>query len=190
MKRGPRLKETVMRVGKARLCCVVLAAALAAAWGWTGRADDPPAPKRAPAGNAALVERGAYLVNEVARCGDCHTPRDARGRLDNSRRLQGAPTWFTPKVRAGEWEGRAPDLTSSGRGGRWSEARMVKLLTTGGDPDPPMPAYHLTREDARAVAAYLRSLPGRKQGAGREREREGRRRDGGDKGRRRERERD
>src|SRR5437764_523247 len=29
---------------------------------------------------AALIKRGDYLVNQVARCGDCHTPRNARGK--------------------------------------------------------------------------------------------------------------
>jgi hypothetical protein len=44
---------------------------------------------------------------------------------------------------------------------------MVKFLTTGHDVDgmlarPPMPPYRLREDDARAVTAYLRSLPGKK----------------------------
>ncbi len=117
-----------------------------------------PAPENIP----ALIQRGEYLVNEVARCGDCHTPRTANGRLDRTRWLTGAPIWFTPKVRKGEWESRAPDITASGRAGRWSEARMTRFLSSGERSDPPMPAYRLTAEDARAVALYLRSLPGKK----------------------------
>jgi mono/diheme cytochrome c family protein len=146
---------------------------------WTAhstRASEPAAFQAAPAGKGdpALIKRGAYLVNDVARCGDCHTPRNARGGLDMTRHLQGATMWFTPKVKGrGEWENRAPDITVSGRGGRWTEARMIKFLSTGQKSDPPMPAYKLTTEDAQAVTAYLRSLSGRK-GEGRgEREREG-----------------
>jgi mono/diheme cytochrome c family protein len=113
----------------------------------------------------ALVKRGEYLVDVVARCGECHTPRDGNGRLDMSRHLQGAKMWFTPKVKPrGEWEDHAPDITASGRAGRWAEAKMVKYLSTGQQSDPPMPAYRFTVDDARAVTAYLRSLAGRKKG--------------------------
>ena len=69
--------------------------------------------------------------------------------------------WFTPKVKQGEWEGHAPDITAAGKAGKWDEARMVKYLSGGGkEAEPPMPAYHLSTEDAQAVTAYLRSLPG------------------------------
>jgi mono/diheme cytochrome c family protein len=123
------------------------------------RADEPPAP---PAkADAALVQRGEDLVNQVARCGECHTPRDGKGGLDLSRNLQGAPIPFAPRVKRGEWEDHAPDITAGGKAGKWSEAKMIKFLSTGGKSDPPMPAYHLTTEDAQAVTAYLRSLPGK-----------------------------
>ena len=36
------------------------------------------------------VERGRYLVEEVAKCPKCHTPRNARGELDREAWLQGA----------------------------------------------------------------------------------------------------
>jgi mono/diheme cytochrome c family protein len=176
-----------MRISKSVLAPTALVSLLAAAWSWHGRADEKPAAKEAPRDAAALVKRGGYLVNEIARCGDCHTPRDARGELDTTRRLQGASMWFTPRVRTREWEDRAPDITMSGRAGRWTEARMVKLLTTGQDSDPPMPAYHMTEDDARAVTAYLRSLPGGKTGGDPERGRERERRRERERGRDRER---
>jgi RNA polymerase sigma factor (sigma-70 family) len=116
----------------------------------------------------ALLTRGEYLVNQVARCGDCHTPRNADGGLDLSRHLQGAEIWFRPKVKSRkEWEEDAPDITASGLAGRWTEDRMVRFLSTGEESSPPMPAYRLSVEDARAITLYLRSLPGRtKAGAG------------------------
>jgi mono/diheme cytochrome c family protein len=117
-----------------------------------------------------LVQRGAYLVNEVARCGDCHTPRDNRGRLDFTRHLQGASMWFTPKVKPKEWENRAPDITARGKAGKWNEARMIKFLSTGQESDPPMPRYKLSVADAKAVTAYLRSLPGKKGGPGKKKD--------------------
>jgi hypothetical protein len=49
----------------------------------------------------------------------------------------------------------------------WGEDDMVKFLTTGKNPEgegptPPMPVFRLHPDDARAVTAYLRSLPGKK----------------------------
>jgi mono/diheme cytochrome c family protein len=154
-----------MRFGWSVFGGVFCGAALCVAAGalHVGAADKPKADVKPDA--AALIKRGDYVVNEVARCGDCHTPRNNRGQLDNTRALQGAPIWFTPKVKPREWEGKAPDLTRSGKAGKWSEAKMIKYLTTGGKgekPEPPMPAYHLSQDDARAVTAYLRSLPGAK----------------------------
>ena len=79
-----------------------------------------------------VIKRGEYLVNTVARCGDCHTPRTKTGELDMSKHLQGAPTYFTPKIKPkGEWADRATDITMSGRAGLWSEAKMIKFLSAG-----------------------------------------------------------
>jgi hypothetical protein len=41
------------------------------------------------------IERGRYLVEEVAKCPECHTPRNAQGELDRDAWLQGAPIWIT-----------------------------------------------------------------------------------------------
>jgi mono/diheme cytochrome c family protein len=139
-------------------------------------AAEQPKAKAPNADQAALIKRGEYLVNEVARCGDCHTPRNGRGKPDNTRLLQGGPMPFAPRVKAGEWEDHSPDITASGKAGKWTEAKMVKFLSTGGKSDPPMPAYHLTEDDARAVTAYLRSLPG-KQGGDNKKEKRGERKD-------------
>jgi hypothetical protein len=149
---------------------IALAALVVGAAVWSRACGEKPRPAPVPPpGDPALIKRGDYLVNQVARCGDCHTPRDDRGRLDLTRHLQGARMWFTPRVEAGEWEDRAPDITLSGKAGKWTEERMVRLLTGGKECDPPMPKYRLELQDARAMTAYLRSLPGRKGGAGKER---------------------
>jgi hypothetical protein len=42
------------------------------------------------------------------------------------------------------------------------EEKLVKFLSTVGRADAPMPAFELTVDDARAVVAYLRSLPGKR----------------------------
>jgi mono/diheme cytochrome c family protein len=112
--------------------------------------------------NEDAIKRGAYLVNNVAHCGDCHTPRNSKGELDTTRHLQGAPIWFNTKIKFEHWESNAPDLTTSGLASKWGEEKLVKFLSTGEQADAPMPAFKLTGEDARAVVAYLRSLPAKR----------------------------
>jgi mono/diheme cytochrome c family protein len=108
------------------------------------------------------IQRGAYLVDVVARCGDCHTPRNDKGVLDETQHLQGAPLWFTTNYKFKKWEKKVPDITASGIAGKWSEDELVKFFSNGKQVDMPMPVYKMTTEDAKAVTAYLRSLPGKK----------------------------
>jgi len=106
------------------------------------------------------VARGEYLVNQVAMCVQCHTPRDANGDLDRTHLLQGAPMPVSSPFPNKKWAFRAPAI--AGLPG-WSDEDVVSLLTTGRRlngymPNPPMPPFRLSREDAEAVVAYLRSL--------------------------------
>lgn len=57
------------------------------------------------------TERGRYLVEEVAKCAECHTPRNAQGELDRHAWLQGAPIWIMPVKPIPNWADRAPALT-------------------------------------------------------------------------------
>ncbi len=107
------------------------------------------------------VARGKYIVEQVAMCADCHSPRNERGEFVRERWLHGAPLDFKNTVPMPKWADVAPPL--AGLPG-WSEKELVTLLSTGKDqkgepPDPPMPPYRMTRDDAGAVAAYLKSLP-------------------------------
>src|SRR5829696_3491692 len=70
------------------------------------RDDKRPDPTPAP---ATQLERGKYLVHNVARCIDCHTPRDDKGDLVAARLLQGAPIWIKPAVATDDWAEHAPD---------------------------------------------------------------------------------
>ncbi len=115
-------------------------------------------------GQEAAVARGKYLVEEVAKCQDCHTPKNERGEPDAAKWMKGGPLSFQPVHPVPGWHMAAPDLTSTGRiWTRWGDDGFVKFMTTGLNPrghaaDAPMPAYKLTGEDARAVMAYLKSL--------------------------------
>ena len=133
-------------------------------------AGDPtrPAPQAGDKGiEAAAIRHGEYLVNEVAHCSHCHTPQSDKGVPISSRLLQGATLPIMPKNKTTEWADQSPDITRSGLAGKWKEQEMVHFLMTGVNPDgkkpiPPMPVFHLQRDDARAVTLYLRSLPGKK----------------------------
>lgn len=112
-----------------------------------------------PAGNN-LVTRGKYLVEGVAMCGQCHTPRDTAGNVDPGRGLQGGPLWYQPAHPVSDWPLHVPRIGGSVPG---TDSEMITLLTTGVWKDgtrlrAPMPQFRMSSEDAAAVVAYLRSL--------------------------------
>ena len=114
-------------------------------------------------GQSSPAERGKYLVENVAMCGDCHTPMGPEG-PDRRQWLKGGTLDFAPLHPVKDWHKTAPDLTPSGRlWQRWGEQKLQKFLETGLGPsghraDPPMPTYKLKSEDAQAIVAYLKSL--------------------------------
>lgn len=110
--------------------------------------------------DAKLIARGKYIVEGLAACGDCHTPRNSDGEIDRTKWLAGAPVFYEPAVRVPGWAISAPRIAGLPPG---SDEEVVTLLTTavwrhGQVPRPPMPRFHMRRDDAEAVVAYLRSL--------------------------------
>jgi mono/diheme cytochrome c family protein len=110
------------------------------------------------------VARGKYLVT-LGGCNDCHTPGYFMGKPDVARFLGGSDVAFEmPGL--GTFVG--PNLTPDRETGlgSWTNAQIVTALQTGTRPDgrvlaPIMPweAFsHLTKSDANAIAAYLKSL--------------------------------
>lgn len=125
------------------------------------RASAPVQKNAAAPAQQSQVERGKYLVEEVAMCGECHTPRDENGDPDNSRDLQGAPIWIMPVLRDTKWAMRAPGL--AGFPG-WTDAQGEEVLEHGMGANGlaiqrPMHIYHMNHADATAIIAYLKSLP-------------------------------
>src|SRR5580700_38254 len=101
------------------------------------KASTAPAPQN-------LVDRGRYLVEDVAMCEECHTPRDASGALDESRRLQGAPIWIMPVHANSNWAMNAPALAGFGE---YTDEQGAQVLEQGGGPNglairQPMHIYH------------------------------------------------
>jgi mono/diheme cytochrome c family protein len=45
-------------------------------------------------GEAELIARGKYIVEGLAACGDCHTPRNRDGDIDRAKWLSGAPVVY------------------------------------------------------------------------------------------------
>jgi mono/diheme cytochrome c family protein len=113
-----------------------------------------------PAGSD--VERGKYLVENVAMCGECHTPRNSRGDLKYDAWLQGASTWIRPVAPIQPWADAAPPLAGMPS---FTDEQFATILEKGTGPEgealrPPMHIYHMHHEDAKAIIAYLKSLPG------------------------------
>jgi mono/diheme cytochrome c family protein len=113
----------------------------------------------APAPATDALKRGAYLVERVGLCADCHTPRNERGEFVAGAHLAGAPISFAPTVPMPAWAPVAPPLAGLPT---MTDAQALTFLTTGKKPDgtaprPPMPDYRFSDDDARAVLAYLRA---------------------------------
>jgi mono/diheme cytochrome c family protein len=138
-----------------RNVCVLVVAVLLVTT--TRAADRPTDPK---------VKRGRYLVTSVSMCGDCHSPMNEKGEPIEGQWLKGSVLTFKPAVEMPVWADRAPGI--AGLAG-WSDQEALEFLMTGLDSNgkparPPMPQYRLSKEDASAVLAYLRSLAPKKKG--------------------------
>jgi mono/diheme cytochrome c family protein len=106
--------------------------------------------------------RGAYLAEALAHCGECHTPRNLAFALDNRKKFAGAVTagWRAFNI--------SPDK-ATGLGG-WSDDDLIAYLSVGhaaghGTASGPMGEAvdhsfsRMMPDDIRAIVAYLRSVP-------------------------------
>src|SRR5256885_84140 len=108
-------------------------------------------------------ERGAYLVDALAACGNCHTPHDATSKPIPGMELAGGREF---DIEAGHIIG--PNITPDRETGigNWSVGQIVYALRNGKRPDgtiigPPMPIElyrQLSDRDAEAIAVHLKSL--------------------------------
>lgn len=117
------------------------------------------APAKAPESG---LERGRYLVEHVALCVDCHTPRNFMGVPDRSLYLAGSKNGPLGKV---------PNITPDKDTGigSWSRNDIADLLLSGTKPDLDdvqglmaevieAGFKRMKREDALAIADYLKSI--------------------------------
>ena len=103
--------------------------------------------------------RGAYLVNGLGHCAECHSPRNFLGGMVAGQRFAGGPN--------PEGEGWVPNITQKNLGD-WSEKDFAFFLQTGQTPDDDNASGSMARvikntsqlpaEDRVAMAEYLKSL--------------------------------
>jgi mono/diheme cytochrome c family protein len=109
---------------------------------------------------SAEWNRGAYLVNGLGHCAECHSPRNALGGIVAAQRFAGGPN--------PEGEGWVPNITQKGLKD-WSEKDVAYFLKTGELPDGDTAGGSMARvirntsllsdADRAAMAVYLKSLP-------------------------------
>ena len=115
--------------------------------------------------------RGAYLVEGLAHCGACHTPRNALGAEEKGKRFGGGV--------AENWTATALN-ESSPAPVPWTEEQLYAYLRTGfadqhgyaAGPMQPVVAslQHIPEADVRAIAAYLASFEGPRNQAARQKQ--------------------
>jgi mono/diheme cytochrome c family protein len=112
------------------------------------------------AGRSAAWNRGAYLVNGLGHCAECHSPRNFLGGIVTAQRFAGGPN--------PEGEGWVPNITQKGLD-EWSVKDFDYFLETGNLPDGDNAGGSMARvikntsqlpaDDRAAMAEYLKSLP-------------------------------
>ncbi len=111
-------------------------------------------------GLSPVANRGAYLIQALGHCGECHTPRNFLGGPRRDRFLAGG--------KGPDGKG-IPNLTPTGLK-KWSNRELEDFLSTGVTPDGDVSSEtmgevirnttsQLTSDDLVALIAYLRSLP-------------------------------
>ncbi|HEX4410814.1 MAG TPA: cytochrome c [Xanthobacteraceae bacterium] len=113
-------------------------------------------------GQSPEWNRGAYLAEALAHCGECHTPRNLAFALDNRKKFAGALTagWHAYNI--------TPDKGSGI--GAWSDDQVAAYLSQGhaanhGTAAGPMAEAvdegmsMMPPEDIHALVTYLRSVP-------------------------------
>src|SRR3984957_6332989 len=126
-------------------------------WKWLFMDAEPyqPDTSRSPQWN-----RGAYLVNSLGHCAECHSPRNFLGGIIAAQRFAGGPN--------PEGEGWVPNITQKGIG-EGSDKDIAYFLKSGQTPDGDSAGGSMVRvikntsqlpeTDQAAIADYVKSLP-------------------------------
>lgn len=129
-------------------------------WGWNLLyRNDKPFEKQAAASDQ--LNRGKYLVDVLAHCSTCHTPRNMMMAEKGDQALAGSPlgSWYAPNI--------TPDKSGIGD---WSQDDIVTYLKTGhlaGKAQAAGPMgeavehsfQHMNDDDLQAIAAWMKQVP-------------------------------
>jgi mono/diheme cytochrome c family protein len=126
-------------------------------WKWLFMDDKPFVPDTA---RSAQWNRGAYLVNALGHCAECHSPRNLLGGIVAAQRFAGGPD--------PEGKGWVPNITQKGLSD-WNEKDIAYFLESGQTPDGDSAGgsmvsvikniSQLSEPDRAAIANYVKSLP-------------------------------
>ena len=115
------------------------------------------------AADETLLERGTYLMDGIAACGNCHTPKNPDASDVEGMAYAGSFVIESPNFKA-----YAPNITMDIETGigSWSDEEIIRSIRDGLRPDgtliaPPMPSpvYALMSDrDVEAIVAYLRTV--------------------------------
>lgn len=113
---------------------------------------------------SAQWNRGAYLVRHLGHCGECHTPRNRLGTLQNEHELAGNAH--------GPGDKAVPNITPNNSDGigKWSGSDLEYFLEVGMLPNGDFVGgsmgavidnntNKLSKEDRLAIVTYLKSVP-------------------------------
>jgi mono/diheme cytochrome c family protein len=119
--------------------------------------------------DSSLLKRGEYLAEHVAICVDCHSPRNVNyfsWPFVEDQKGAGGPFLSQKLGYTFPGESFTPNITPANLGS-WSDGALYRLLTTGIDNNgktinhamPFQNFSHLDPSDAKAIIAYIRTLP-------------------------------
>jgi mono/diheme cytochrome c family protein len=126
---------------------------------WNALNFTPGRLKRDPA-HSAEWNRGRYVVDALAHCGTCHTPKTILGADKNSHYLQGGllQGWYAPNITGDDRKGI----------GRWAAEELFNYLKSGANSHAIATATmseeivhsssNMTDDDLKAIAVYIKSL--------------------------------
>ena len=125
------------------------------------RTVDAPYPNIRASQDPAVVERGRYLVQGAAHCGECHGAVDPPAMSHQGRPMSGGMEFVLP---VGTF--RVPNITSDPETGigKISDQALARFIRYGVKPNgrtalPFMPYAELSDDDLTAIISYLRTLP-------------------------------
>jgi mono/diheme cytochrome c family protein len=126
-------------------------------WKWLFMDSRPFTPDTA---RPAQWNRGAYLVNSLGHCAECHSPRNFLGGIVAAQRFAGGPD--------PDGKGWVPNITQKGISD-WNEKDIAYFLESGQTPDGDSAGgsmvsvirniSQLSEADRNAIATYIKSLP-------------------------------